>query len=142
MLSRSVCRLALPLALLAASTASVMSRQVESPEVGVPFLYTGLIVWAFFWAFLDAYTIGANDVANSFANAVGAGTLTHKGACAIASVCELIGVLALGSNVTDTIRSKMIAVDLFYNDPVLGPRVASRKSVGYLCRTERLASQM
>lgn len=130
MLSRSVCRLALPLALLAASTASVMSRQVESPEVGVPFLYTGLIVWAFFWAFLDAYTIGANDVANSFANAVGAGTLTHKGACAIASVCELIGVLALGSNVTDTIRSKMIAVDLFYNDPYVLSLGMSMVNVG------------
>merc|ERR1712127_467187 len=102
MCSRTLCRSALPLALLAASAASVMSRQVDSPEVGVPFLYTGLIVWAFFWAFLDAFTIGANDVANAFANAVGAGTLTHRGACAIAAVCELLGVLALGSNVTDT----------------------------------------
>merc|ERR1712127_3549 len=93
MCSRTLCRSALPLALLAASAASVMSRQVDSPEVGVPFLYTGLIVWAFFWAFLDAFTIGANDVANAF----GAGTLTHRGACAIAAVCELLGVLALGS---------------------------------------------
>ena len=118
------------MALLAATAVSVKSKQVESPEVGVPWLYTGLIVWAFFWAFLDAYTIGANDVANAFANAVGAGTLNHRQACAIAAVCELLGVIALGSNVTDTIRKKMVAVDLFYNDPYVLALGMSMVNVG------------
>ena len=63
----------MPLAVLAATAVAVASKQTDSPEVGVPWLYQGLMVWAFFWAFLDAFTIGANDVANAFANAVGAG---------------------------------------------------------------------
>ena len=107
----------LPMAMLAATAVSVYSKQIDSPEVGVPYLYKGMIVWAFFWAFLDAYTIGANDVANAFANAVGSGTLTHRSACLIACVCELIGVIGLGKNVTDTIRKKMVKVNYFYHDP-------------------------
>ena len=110
-------RLMLPLALLAAAAVSVASKQIDSPEVGVPFLYKGLITWAFFWAFLDAYTIGANDVANAFANAVGSGTLSHRSACLVACIFEFIGVVALGSNVTDTVRKKMIDVKLFTHDP-------------------------
>ena len=34
----------------------------DSPEVGVPWLYTGLVAFSFIWAFADAYAIGANDV--------------------------------------------------------------------------------
>ena len=94
-------------ALIVAMIATAASAQVDSPEVGVPWLYKGLIVWAFFWAFLDAYTIGANDVANAFANAVGAGTLTHRGACLIACVFEFVGVVGLGKDVTDTIRKNV-----------------------------------
>ena len=73
--------LMLPCAVLAATAAMVMSKQVDSPNVGVPWQFKGLITWAFFWAFIDAYSIGANDLANAFANAVASGTLTHKGAC-------------------------------------------------------------
>ena len=113
----SMGRLMLPAALLVATVASVASKQTDSPEVGVPYLYKGLIVWAFFWAFLDAFTIGANDVANAFANAVGSGTLTHRSACLVACVFEVLGVIALGSNVTDTIRKKMVDVSLFNHDP-------------------------
>jgi hypothetical protein len=97
----------LPVALLLATAATVFSKEYDSPEVGIPNLYTGMIVWAFIWAFVDAYSIGANDVANAFANAVGAGTLTHRGACMIACFWELLGVIALGKQVTDTIRKKV-----------------------------------
>ena len=114
-------RVALPAALLVATLSMVASVQVDNPdEVGVPYLYKGLMVWAFFWAFLDAYTIGANDVANAFANAVGAGTLTHRGACLIACIFEFIGVVALGSQVTDTVRSKMLDFSYFKHDPWAG----------------------
>jgi len=97
----------LPLALAAAAITSANSKAYDSPELGVPHLYVGLVAWAFIWAFVDAFSIRANDVANAFANAVGAGTVSHRGACAIACVFELLGVMALGSNVTDTIRKKV-----------------------------------
>ena len=110
-----------------------VSAKYNSPEVGVPGLYQGLMAWAFVWAFVDAYSIGANDVANAFANAVGSGTLTHRGACTVACFFELAGCIALGSQVTDTIRTKVTlsSPDAFDNDeaapaPVQGmwPQVA------------------
>ena len=110
-------RSAMPLFLAAAILASCAAKMVDSPHVGVPWQFKGLITWAFLWAFLDAYTIGANDVANAFANAVGAGTVTHKTACLIACVFEIIGVIALGSQVSDTIKGKMVNVSLFKHDP-------------------------
>ncbi|EKX48399.1 hypothetical protein GUITHDRAFT_68795 [Guillardia theta CCMP2712] len=90
---------------------------VDNPEVGIPWLYKGLITWAFFWAFLDAYSIGANDVANAFANSVAARTITYRQACLLACIFELIGCVALGSAVTDTIKSKITNVSYFKNDP-------------------------
>lgn len=97
----------LPVTLLAATAALVSSKAYDSPEVGVPGLYVGLVAWGFIWCFVDAFSIGANDVANAFANAVGAGTLTHKGACLVACFCEPLGAIALGKQVTDTIRKKV-----------------------------------
>jgi phosphate/sulfate permease len=122
----------LPLAVLAASLAMVASKGVGSPEMGVPFLYTGLIAWAFVWAFVDAYTIGANDVANAFANAVGAGTVSHRTACLIACIFELVGVIALGSQVTDTIRSKVIVAVHIGRCPV-APAIVVLPDAMFLC---------
>jgi hypothetical protein len=68
---RTFARAALPYAVIASSLACASAIMIESPESGVPWLYKGMVVWAFAWAFLDAFTIGANDVANAFANAVG-----------------------------------------------------------------------
>ena len=90
---------------------------VDNPEVGIPWLYKGLITWAFFWAFLDAYSIGANDVANAFANSVAARTISYRQACLLACIFELVGCVALGSAVTDTIKSKITNVGYFKNDP-------------------------
>jgi phosphate/sulfate permease len=132
-------RLMLPLALLAATLVSVACKQMNSPEVGIPWLYKGLITWAFFWSFLDAYTIGANDVANAFANSVGSGTLTHRSACLVACLFEFIGVVALGSAVTDTVRTKLIDVNLFKHDPYVLATGMSMVNVGsglwVLCAT-------
>jgi len=93
------------------------SGGIPSPDLGIPWLYKGLAVWAFAWAGLDAFGIGANDVANSFANAVAAKTITYGQAAGIACVAEFVGAIALGKNVTDTIRKKIVAVDRFSEDP-------------------------
>jgi sodium-dependent phosphate transporter len=49
------------------------------------------------FAFLDAWNIGANDVANSFATSVSSRSLTMKQAMLIATVMEFTGAVLVGS---------------------------------------------
>jgi len=119
------------LAVLALTGATmVLAQGGKSKDYGIPYQYTGLCVWAFCWAGLDAFGIGANDVANSFANAVAAKTITYPQAIAVACVAEFIGCMALGKNVTDTIRGKIINVKLFNNDPYMIMLGMSTTSIG------------
>jgi len=71
------------------------------------------------FAFLDAYNIGANDVANSFATSVSSRSLTMTQAMCIATVMEFTGSMAVGARVADTIRTKIISQDLFTEDPAI-----------------------
>ncbi|KAF1834142.1 phosphate-repressible phosphate permease-like protein [Decorospora gaudefroyi] len=87
------------------------------------------------FAFLDAWNIGANDVANSFATSVASRSLSMKQAMGIASVCELSGALLVGARVTDTIRTKVISTKLYEDDPsvlMLGMMCAIIGSATYL----------
>lgn len=69
------------------------------------------------FAFIDAWNIGANDVANSFATSVSSRSLTLKQAMMIATVMEFVGAVLVGSRVADTIRSKILAVKAFEKEP-------------------------
>ncbi|OLN81926.1 Phosphate-repressible phosphate permease pho-4-like protein 4 [Colletotrichum chlorophyti] len=69
------------------------------------------------FSFLDAWNIGANDVANSFATSVSSRSLTMKQAMAIAAVAEFAGSVSVGSRVTDTIRNRIIDPALYDEHP-------------------------
>lgn len=71
------------------------------------------------FAFLDAYNIGANDVANSFASSVSSRSLKYWQAMILAAICEFLGAVLVGSRVSDTIRSKIIDVTVFQEDPAV-----------------------
>ena len=71
------------------------------------------------FAFLDAWNIGANDVANSFATSVSSRSLTMKQAMLIATVMEFAGAVLVGSRVADTIRSKILSVSAFEQQPAI-----------------------
>jgi inorganic phosphate transporter, PiT family len=58
-----------------------------------------------------AMNIGANDVANNVAPAVGARALTLTGALVIAAVFEVSGALIAGGEVVTTISSRIVAPD-------------------------------
>ncbi|MDZ7374862.1 MAG: inorganic phosphate transporter [candidate division KSB1 bacterium] len=59
-----------------------------------------------------AWNIGANDVANSMASAVGAKAITLKQAVAIAAVLEFTGAFFVGNHVTKTIAVGLVRSDV------------------------------
>ena len=59
-----------------------------------------IVVVGFILAFVVAFGIGANDVANTFGTSVGARVLTLKQACIVASVFELLGAILIGARVS------------------------------------------
>ncbi len=63
-----------------------------------------------------AWSIGANDVANSMSTAVGAKAITHKQAVIIAGVLVFLGAVLVGPNVTETIKSGIIQTDVISSD--------------------------
>ena len=64
-----------------------------------------------------AWNIGANDVANSMADAVGSKAISIKWAIVAAGVCELAGAVLVGSHVTDTVRKGIVSPDTFAANP-------------------------
>lgn len=70
-------------------------------------------------AFLDAWNIGANDVANSFATSVSSRSLTMLQAMMIASCTEFLGAVLVGARVTSTIKNGIIGIDKFKEDPAV-----------------------
>lgn len=82
--------------------------------------YEWMVIVGLILAFLMAWGIGANDVANAFATSVGAGSITLPMAVAIAAVMEFGGALLLGGQVTDTVRKKVINTTLFDPNNVEG----------------------
>ncbi|KFQ24143.1 Sodium-dependent phosphate transporter 1-B, partial [Merops nubicus] len=67
----------------------------------------------FIIAFVLAFSVGANDVANSFGTAVGSGVVTLRQACILASVFETVGSVLLGAKVSETIRKGLIDVEMY-----------------------------
>jgi sodium-dependent phosphate transporter len=103
--------------------------------------YDYLFAFGLIFAFLDAWNIGANDVANSFATSVSSRSLTMLQAMLIASCTEFLGAVLVGyvlpltvswqklygiddmvlsrSRVADTIRNKIINVSVYQDDPAV-----------------------
>ena len=65
-----------------------------------------------------AWNIGANDVANSMASAVGAKAITIRQAIFIAGILNIIGAAFIGSHVTNTIRKGIVSTEVL-TDPHL-----------------------
>jgi PiT family inorganic phosphate transporter len=66
-----------------------------------------------------AWNIGANDVANSMADAVGSKALSFKHAVILAGICEFAGAVLVGSHVTNTVRKGIVDPSFIANMPGL-----------------------
>jgi sodium-dependent phosphate transporter len=71
------------------------------------------------FAFLDAWNIGANDVANSWTTSVSSRSITYLQAMVLGSILEFAGSVGVGSRVADTIRTKVVSTDLFEDNPAM-----------------------
>ncbi|KAL7981301.1 hypothetical protein Chor_002197 [Crotalus horridus] len=78
-----------------------------------------MLVLGFAIAFVLAFSVGANDVANSFGTAVGSGVVSLRRACVLASVFETAGSVLLGARVSETIQRGLIDVRLYAAAPQL-----------------------
>jgi PiT family inorganic phosphate transporter len=76
-----------------------------------------LLVLALVFGFYMAWSIGANDVANSMADAVGSRAIGVGLAVVLASIFEFGGALLAGNHVADTVRSGIIDPEAFALEP-------------------------
>ncbi|KAJ2644623.1 hypothetical protein GGF44_000521 [Coemansia sp. RSA 1694] len=84
-----------------------------------PHDFTWIFALGIVGSLCDAFGIGANDVANSFASSVSSGSLTLAQACIIAVFTEFLGAFLLGSNTAETIKGGILSVKLFVPQPEL-----------------------
>jgi inorganic phosphate transporter, PiT family len=77
-----------------------------------------ILIIGYIIGFYMAWNIGANDVANSMASAVGAKAITIRQSVFIAGILNLVGAAFIGAHVTDTIRREIVATEIL-TDPYL-----------------------
>jgi len=97
--------------IITVSNTNPIQRNVVAAEYFV-------LVIGYAFGFYMAWNIGANDVANSMASAVGAKAITIRQAIFIAGILNIVGAVFLGSHVTDTIRKGIVSTDIV-SDPHL-----------------------
>ena len=77
-----------------------------------------ILIIGYAFGFYMAWNIGANDVANSMASAVGAKAITIRQAVFIAAILNVLGAVFIGSHVTNTIRKGIVSTEIL-SDPHL-----------------------
>lgn len=75
-----------------------------------------ILIIGYIFGFYMAWNIGANDVANSMASAVGAKAITIRQAVFIAGILNIAGAVFIGSHVTNTIRKGIVSTEIM-SDP-------------------------
>lgn len=78
-----------------------------------------LLILACVFGLFMAWGIGANDVSNAMGTSVGSRALTMKQAICIAMVFEFAGAYLAGGQVTETIRSGMVEMNVMSDKPDL-----------------------
>lgn len=82
-------------------------------------LAVAFVVLAALFGLFMAWGIGANDVANAMAPAVGSRSITIRQAVFIAAIFEFSGAVLAGGGVTATIRKGIVDASLFATTPDL-----------------------
>ncbi|BCO08248.1 phosphate transporter [Desulfolithobacter dissulfuricans] len=72
-----------------------------------------------------AWNIGANDVANSMADAVGSRSISIRNAVIAAGICEFAGAVLVGAQVTNTVRKGIVDPAMLAAIPGISPQDAA-----------------
>ncbi|MDH4319322.1 MAG: inorganic phosphate transporter, partial [Desulfobulbaceae bacterium] len=72
-----------------------------------------------------AWNIGANDVSNSMADAVGSKAISIRNAVIAAGICEFSGAVLVGAQVTDTVRKGIVDPSVLSTLPGITPEDAA-----------------
>ncbi|UCF95546.1 MAG: inorganic phosphate transporter [Desulfobacterales bacterium] len=75
-----------------------------------------ILILGYLFGFYMSWNIGANDVANSMASAVGAKAITIRQAIIIAAILNVVGATFIGAHVTNTIRKGIVSTEIL-SDP-------------------------
>ncbi|KAF2212737.1 hypothetical protein CERZMDRAFT_67720 [Cercospora zeae-maydis SCOH1-5] len=78
--------------------------------------YTYVFVIGTFFALLDAYNNGANDVANAWATSVSSRSISYRWAMVLATVFEMTGAITVGARTADTIKNGIIPNSAFQDN--------------------------
>ncbi|KAF2825477.1 phosphate transporter [Ophiobolus disseminans] len=69
-----------------------------------------------FFALLDAYNNGANDVANAWATSVSSRSVSYRQAMILGTIFEMVGAITVGARTADTIKNGIIPPTAFKGD--------------------------
>ncbi|OAQ63615.1 sodium/phosphate symporter [Pochonia chlamydosporia 170] len=69
-----------------------------------------------FFALLDAFNNGANDVANSWATSVSSRSISYRQAMIFGTIFEMLGAITVGARTADTIKNGIIPNSAFQNN--------------------------
>ncbi|CAA9965986.1 sodium/phosphate symporter [Pyrenophora teres f. maculata] len=69
-----------------------------------------------FFAMLDAYNNGANDVANAWATSVSSRSVSYRQAMILGTIFEMVGAITVGARTADTIKNGIIPTSAFKGD--------------------------
>ncbi|KAN0117022.1 phosphate transporter [Hyaloscypha variabilis] len=75
--------------------------------------YTYIFVIGTFFAMLDAYNNGANDVANAWATSVSSRSISYRQAMILGTIFEMLGAITVGARTADTIKNGIIPNSAF-----------------------------
>lgn len=78
--------------------------------------YTYIFAIGTFFALLEAYNNGANDVANAWATSVSSRSVTYRQAMVLCLVFEMTGALAVGARTASTIKNGIIPISAFHDN--------------------------
>lgn len=78
--------------------------------------YTYVFVIGTFFALLDAYNNGANDVANAWATSVSSRSISYRQAMILGAIFEMLGAITVGARTADTIKNGIIPNSAFRNN--------------------------